>query len=381
MIAEFEPSLDYNTPASVAQGRRTKVKRVSKLLLDEASSSLVLSIELFNRPTNVGRVSGSLIQLDHSLEMLMKAAIHHRGGTIKKRTSSLTIGFDTCIRKALSDVNVKYLTDEQAIVLRAINKVRGAAQHYLIDISEPQLYIHMQSGVTVFRDILVDVFDLELYNTLPRRVLPISSSPPTDLITLFDSELREIKKLLAPGRRRRIEAMMRLHPLMILDGVLSGGSDQPTDSELMAVCEDLRTTNAPMSILTGVTTVTIDSTHEGPHLSLRLSKKKGVPVQLVQEDTPDATVVAVKRVNELDYYNLNATQLATHLGLTTPKTIAIVDQKGLREDPDCYKEIRIGRVVHKRYSQKAISRIRSILEEETVGEIWAQRQAVVRQRR
>lgn len=61
------------------------MKREAKLLLDKACDALVLSIELFNRPTDRGRTSGTLIQLDHSFEMLMKAAILHRGGRIREK--------------------------------------------------------------------------------------------------------------------------------------------------------------------------------------------------------------------------------------------------------------------------------------------------------
>ena len=53
------------------------MKREAKLLLDKACDALVLSIELFNRPHERGRVCGTLIQLDHGFEMLMKAAILH----------------------------------------------------------------------------------------------------------------------------------------------------------------------------------------------------------------------------------------------------------------------------------------------------------------
>ena len=96
-----------------------------------------------------------------------------------------------------------------------------------------------------------------------------------------------------------------------------------------------------------------------------------MPVRLVPEGTPGAAVVAVKRVNELDFYSLGAKQLAEKIGLTLPKTVAIVDYLDLRNDPNCYKQFKIGGVTHKRYSPKAIERIKSALEEESVEEIWA----------
>lgn len=126
------------------------------------------------------------------------------------------------MRLGLSDERIKFLTEEQALTLQIINGLRDAAQHHLLDISEGQLYIHVQSGVTLFRDLLKHVFGQDLARYLPTRVLPVSTSPPTDLATLFDSEVEAIRQLLRPGRRRQIEAEARLRPLAILDPLLGG---------------------------------------------------------------------------------------------------------------------------------------------------------------
>src|SRR3984957_15670804 len=116
------------------------MRREAKLLLAKACDSLVLSIELFNRPHERARISGSLIHLDHGFEMLLKAAILHRGGRIREKHAKETIGFDACVRRSLSDGKIKFLKEEQALVLQTINGLRDAAQHHLLDISEGQLY-------------------------------------------------------------------------------------------------------------------------------------------------------------------------------------------------------------------------------------------------
>lgn len=349
------------------------MKREAKLLLAKACDSLVLSIELFNRPHDRGRVSSTLIQLDHAFEMLMKAAILHRGGRIREKRAKETIGFDACVRRSLSDGKIKYLTDEQALVLQTINGLRDAAQHHLLDISEGQLYVHVQSGVTLFRDLLKSVFDQELASQLPARVLPVSTSPPTDLATLFDAELAEIKKLLSPGRRRRIGAIARLRPLAILNGTIRGEKGQPSEPELRRIGQDLLAGKAWGDVFQGVAALEITSDGTGPSLSLRLSKKEGVPIQLVPEGTPGASVVAVRRVNELDFYNLGAKQLAEKLGISMPKAIAVVDYFGIKAKSECYKEFKIGSQLHKRYSPKALEQIKQALENESADEIWAKR--------
>jgi hypothetical protein len=351
------------------------MKREAKLLLEKACDALVLSIELFNRPHDRGRVSSTLIQLDHGFEMLMKAAILHRGGRIRERRTKETIGFDACVRRSLSDGALKYLNEEQALVLQTINGLRDAAQHHLLDISEGQLYVHVQSGVTLFRDLLKSVFDQQLATHLPTRVLPVSTSPPTDLAALFDSEVAEIKKLLKPGRRRQIEALARLRPLAILDATIQGEKGQPSDADLRRIGKEVSKGGTWADVFRGAAAVEIAADGAGPSLSLRLSKKEGIPIQLVAEGTPGASVVAVKRVNELDFYSLGAKQLAEKVGLTMPKTVAVVDYLGLRNDATCYKEFRIGSQTPKRYSPKAIEKIKEALKTESADEIWRKRSA------
>ena len=349
------------------------MKREARLLLAKACDALVLAIELFNRPHDRGRVSSTLIQLDHSFEMLMKAAILHRGGRIREKRDKETIGFDACVRRSLSDGEIKYLSEEQALVLQTINGLRDAAHHHLLDISEGQLYVHIQSGVTLFRDLLRDVFGQELATHLPTRVLPVSTSPPTDIATLFESEAKEIQKLLGPGRRRQVEALARLRPLAILDATIQGEKGQPSDADLRRVGNEIAQGVSWSDVFRGAAAVEIVTEGAGPSLSLRLSKKEGIPIQLVAEGTSGASVVAVKRVDELGFYSLGAKQLAEKVSLTLPKTVAVVDHLGLRDQAECYKEIRIGKSVFKRYSQKAIAAIDAALEDESVDDIWKKR--------
>lgn len=346
------------------------MKREARLLLEKGGDSLVLSIELFNRPYDRGRASTTLILLDHAFEMLMKAAIIHRGGKIREPRATETIGFDKCVRRSLTDGRIKYLEEEQALLLQTINGLRDAAQHHLLDISERQLYIHLQAGVTLFRDLLRKVFGQELSTQLPARVLPVSTVLPTDLETLFDSEVCEIQKLLAPHKRRRIEALARLRPLAILNSALQGEKSQPGDTELQKIARSLRQAQSWEDVFKGVAAIEIKTDGQGPSLSLRLSKKEGIPIQLVQEGTPGAAVVAVKRVNELDFYSLGAKQLAQKVGLNRPRTLAVVDHLGIRQKPECYKEFRLGTQTHKRYSPNAVKLINENLPTLDMNEIW-----------
>jgi len=346
------------------------MRRETRLLLEKACDSLLLSTEFFNRPHDIGRVSATLILLDHSFELLLKAAILHRGGRIREKRARETIGFDKCVRRALSDAEIKFLTDEQALMLQVINGLRDAAQHHLLDISENQLYMHAQAGLTLFRDLLKQVFGRDLADCMPTRVLPISTSPPTDLATMFDYEVDEIIKLLKPDCRRGLEAEARLRPLVILDATIKGEKGQPSSNRLRYVGKELVKGRKWQELFPGVAAVEIVTSGTGPSISLHLSKKEGVPTVLVPEGTPGAAVIAVRRVDELGFYNLGRDQVAEHVGLTGPKTTAVIRYLKLEEDSDCFKKLRIGKVEFKRYSQKAVARIKEALGKVSAEEVW-----------
>ena len=348
------------------------MKKEVRQLREKAINALILSIDHFNRPWDRGRAEAVLILLDHSFEMLLKAAIRQRSGKIRKAGEKQTIGFNACVRKGLTDANLNILTNEQALTLQTINGQRDAAQHYLVDMSEHQLYFYAQAGVTLFRDIHDDVFDKKLMLELPERVLPVSTTAPKDLTVLFDQEVDEIKGLLAPGRRRRMDAIAKLRSLAILESAVNGDHEQPSDRELAKVCKRLTTDEEAWStIFPGVASLNITADLDGPTLNLRMTKNEGQPIRLLKEGEGTGAVVAVRRVSELDYYNLGAAQLAKKVGLTQPKSRAVVDHLGLREDDACFKEIKIGSVRHARYSPQAIGKIKDALANESINDIWA----------
>ena len=346
------------------------MRKEVKHLYRKAVHSLIISIDLFNSPHDTGRVHGVLIMMDHSFEMLLKASIVHKGGKIRERRARETIGFGACVRKALSDSTVKFLSEDEVLTLQTLNGLRDAAQHYTVEISEQHLYFQAQSGLTLFRDIVKRVFSIDLRSELPHRVLPISTSPPTDIQTFFINEINEIKKLLGPHKRRKIDALEKMRALAIMENSVQGNDLQPSQPELKKLIENLEHGHKVEQLFPGVATLNFTVDGYGPSLDLRITRKEGIPVQLVPEGTPGAAVVALKRVNELGFYNLGRNQLADKVGLTGPKTSAAIDHLNLRQDPECFKRITIGKSQFDRYSQNAISRIKEELQNTSIEEIW-----------
>lgn len=346
------------------------MKKETKLLKAKATNSLVLAVEHFNSLSDRGRTDAVLMLLDHSFEMLLKAAILHRGGRIRDPGNKNTIGFDACVRRCLSDARISFLTEEQTLTLQTINGLRDAAQHHLVELSEGHLYLHAQSGITLFRDLLLSVFDEELSDSLPVRTLPISTVAQLDPIALFVDEVEEVKRLLRPPRRRATEATARLRPLAILDGTIRGEKLQPGEGDLRNLGRRIVAGEQFERVFAGISAVEFTTEGSGPTLTLRLSKKEGIPVHLVPEGTAGAAVVGVKRVNELDFYSLGHNELAKKLGITPNKATAAIWDQRIQESDDFFREIKIGSSKFKRYSAKALQHLRAAIAAEDIDEIW-----------
>ncbi len=348
------------------------MRKEARLLFERAVDSLILAVEHFNRPWDRGRPESVLIQLDHSFEMLLKAIIRHKGARIREPRAKQTYGFDHCVRKCLTDERVKCLSREQALTLQMINGLRDAAQHYLLETSEEQLYLHTQAGVTLFGDLLKQVFGQNLGNHLPQRVLPVSTHPPQDLLAMVADEAGEIVKLLKPGGRRRMEARARLRPLAIMEASVSGEPSQPGDADLERTLRRLEAAQTIEDVFPGLTGLRFDAEGSGLTFNLRImTKGDGVPIRLVKEGEPGAAVVAVKRVNELDYYSLGLHDLAGKCELSPPKVLVVVRHLGIQNDEEYFKVLKVGKQTFKRYSPKALDRLKKEIPGLDVTAIWA----------
>lgn len=347
------------------------MRKEAKHLFQKAVDSLTISIELFNRPNDAGRIHGVLIFMDHAFEMLLKASIVERRGKILQEGKSETIGMSSCIRKCLSDDKVRFLTEEQVLVLQTLNSLRDAAQHYVVEVSEQQLYFHCQAGLTLFRDITKEVFHIDLRTKLPERVLPLSTIPPLEISALFENEIAEIRKLLSPKSRKLIEAKQKLRSLAIFENAVQGIDAQPSEKELKHMLDQIKQNMPFGSVFPSVSILRFTANGYGPSLDLRITKDSdATPITIVPEGTAGAAVVAVRRVNELDFYNLSTKDLSAKADLSVNRLVALIKELKLQDDPDCFKLIVLNSQKYKRYSQKALASVKKGMKELNMDEVW-----------
>ena len=300
------------------------VKKEARLLKDKAVDSLLLAIESFNRPYERGRSDSVVRDLSHAFEMLMKGAIVERGGRIREQRANQTIGFDACVRKGVNDGALQFLTEEQALSIQMLNALRDGFEHHLVEISEQQLYVHAQAGITLFADILLNVFAERLGDHVPERVLPLSTNPPRDLDFLISSEVEILRSLVGPGTRKRVEARAHAKSLAIMEAAIGGEFIQPGDTQLDSILDRVAAGEAWTEVFPGIASLELDTSGSGIPFSIRIVKKEGIPIHLVAEGSPGAGVVAIKTVDKLGYFNMGARKLATHFpGVTESKLLAV----------------------------------------------------------
>lgn len=344
------------------------------MLLDKALDSLVLAVEHFNRPWDRGRKEAVLILLDRGFELILKAAILHRGGKIREPYERETIGFGKCVRKCLDDGEVKFLTVDEGLTIQIINSLRDAAQHDVVELSEQELYLHSQSGVTVFRDILERVFGETLSQHVPDRVLPVSANPPRDLHAMIDADFAGIAEQLRKYSRDQVEAKARLKALAIVESSLSGIRSQPSELEVNALAKRVKEGKDWRDLFPGIATLHVTAEGEGINITLRLSAKKdGEEVRLVPENTPGATVLAVRKIDSLAFYSLNLTELAKKIGLSGPRTLAVIQELDLQASDDYFRTFKVASQEFKRYSPKALEKIREALPGLNMDDVWNRR--------
>ena len=113
----------------------------------------------------------------------------------------------------------------------------------------------------------------------------------------------------------------------------------------------------------------------GPGILLRITRNQGEAVRLVDEKNSEATVVAVRKINELEYYCYGLRDVARKLARTEPKLLVLIEELGLQSNSDMFKVLTVGSLRSKRYSVKAVDRLRAALQTMDLEALWRSRKA------
>lgn len=347
-----------------------KLRNEARELKRKAISSMRASMTAFNSPHDDGRVTAVLLHLQHSFEMLLKAAlVQDRVPQVFDTETGRSIGFARCLHEARSTPRVR-LTDEEAGTLRAVDAMRDDEQHWFTLVDEGLLYLHARAAVTLFDDLLHRAFGERLADHLPLRVLPIGSEPPQDFQTLVDREYANIAALLKPHRRARAEAAARLRALLAMEAHVEPDT-WVSAKDVRRVLTGVRAGKSREQVFPRLSQVAAAVSGEGLTVEVRFVKKGGLPVQLVKADEP-VDAAAFRVVDLQKKFHRSATDLAAAVGLTAPRAAALRAHLGIDIDEDCRHVFDFGSQKPVRYSDNAYTRMRDALAGDLDMEaVWA----------
>jgi hypothetical protein len=180
-----------------------------------------------------------------------------------------------------------------------------------------------------------------------------------------------VASLLAPGHRRRSEALSILRPYVLADRAADVGADlqQPTERELNGLAARFAAGEPVQAVLPGLARLTFDESSSFVY-ELRITKSPAaVPVQLVGPADPRAARAgAILEYNVLDRFPFLMKDLAEQAGLNRYECQVVIYDGELKADPTMHRTIRIGSQSFDRYSHKALARVRSYVSEGRVDE-------------
>lgn len=344
------------------------MRREAKILKLKSIISLKKSIESFNQvDSDEGRVTWTLMSMQHSLEMLMKCLLLEFGNPNKlfDRDRNRSQSLRKCLGLARINTTIK-LTPDEAGIIAAIDEMRDAEQHWHNYVSEGILYHHLRAAVTLIDDLMHRCLRERLADHLPARVLPISTEPLRDLQVLVDSEFSQAQKLLEPGKRTTPEGKARIRTLLALHSHADPDYDFG-EKEVEQVAREIKAGKGRSEILPALTGINSVVTGEGLNLNVRISKSQGLEVRYVSDPQQAA---GIRKVDLRDHFSISFKDLAEKVGVTTMRLSALKAHVGLDSDPESQHVWYFGKMQHVGYSQKAVKVLQEAMEKSNMANIW-----------
>lgn len=348
-------------------------------LADRGVASLLLAIELFNRPIDRGRIEAVLILLHHSFEMLLKASIVAATGKPCVNAKGYSHSFDQCLKLAQEDM--KFLTVDQRRFLSMLDNLRDAATHYYLTVSEDLLYLFAQGSFSLYRELMQAVLGADLRDHIPQRVLPIFCRPPKNIQQLIADEFEGLRAAVRDGTISREAAIAAITPLVAF---AIGGGELPrrlATADIEKAIQRLESGDDWQVVFPEVARLSVEAEEGDLGFAVRIVRGNvdATPVRVIREHegVPEGFIVG-KEVNILDKFTMGLAQIAGKLSLSMPRTLELARKYKVHEDDQAFREIRVGRSRFRRYSLRALEILAPHAAE--ADQVWEESKAIRRQK-
>lgn len=333
-----------------------KLVRDAKTLKEKSVASLKIAMATFNSYEEEGRITSVLLHLQHACEMLLKAVLVQNRAPVFDKGTGKSIGFEKCLRLCLSGYGLK---PEEAGVMRAVDAMRDASQHWFVFVSEDLLYMQTRALISAFDDYLKRALEDDLHTHIPPRVLPVSTKPPGDFEFLIDREYKLVAELLRPGKRQRDEARARIRSLLAMEA-LTTDEVEISERDIDRIEKAVRAGAEIGKVFPRLITVSTETSGEGVTLKVHFSKKEGAPVRYASGDDLEEAA-AVREVDIRKKFHMRAGDLAKAVKLTEPKSKALRWHLRIDEAPDCLHVFEFGKSSFACFSDNAKNKMKQAL--------------------
>lgn len=340
--------------------------RDARTLSNKAICSLRIAMSTFNSYDDEGRVCSVLLHLQHACEMLLKAVLVQNKVKVFEDKSGRSIGFEKCLRLCRQDHG---LTDAEAGVMRMIDALRDAEQHWFAKLEEDVLYLHTRALITAFDAFMQRALDLDVHSHIPSRVLPVSTMPPGDFDFLVDREYNLITELLQPGNRKRDEARARIRSLLAMEALVAE-EVEISEKDISRIEKAIKDGNELQAVFPRLNTIASAVQGEGTAITVHFSKKEGAPVKFVGGDDPEGAA-AVRQIDLQKKFHMRTQQLADALKMSAPRSLALRRYLKIDEDASSRHVFEFGQSKFECYSDNARTKMKEALDSDLdMDEVW-----------
>lgn len=337
-----------------------RVRREAGILRSKALASLRRASDAFNSSNDDGRLTSVLLHLQHSFEMLLKAALIQKKQTVVVKKTGYSITFEKCVKLAQEHLG---LDDSDAGVIRAIDALRDAEQHYHADVDESILYLYCRASIPIFDEILRSVFDQRLADILPARVLPLTTRPPEDLQLLIDRQYSQIYELLRPGRRHQAEGRAMARALLALGPDSDSNADYISEKDVSAAVRKIQSGVARKDVFPNLEGLAAEAT-DGAELLVKVKIVKNDPdAAAFRYAGKDEQATAIREVDSHKVYHWTKRKLAAKLGISAESCCALRWKYEIDSDDDLCRVFTHNSTKYTGYSDRAFVKLRSICAE------------------
>jgi hypothetical protein len=147
------------------------------------------------------------------------------------------------------------------------------------------------------------------------------------------------------------------------------------ESEIEAAITRRRKNQEWEVILPEIAQLKLSTDGSGIPISMRISKQGSIAVRVARPGEPVEGTLIKQEIDPWSVFNMSRDDLAKKLGLSGPRTHALIFELKIQEDPLCYKELHKKSQIYKGYSKKALDLLRKAQEEMNVEEVWMKHRA------